>query len=43
MLGQPDLTKREIQEAVMHTAETNSTREATERGVEILDSTYEKD
>ena len=42
LTGQSDLTKSEINEVVMQTAEPASTREATERMVKIPDSTYEK-
>ena len=42
-LGQSDLTKREMREVVTQTAELASTREATERMVKILDSTYTKE
>ena len=42
MLGQSDLTKREILEVVMQTTEPASTQEATERMVKILDITYTK-
>ena len=42
LLGQYDLTKREMSEVVMKTAEPASTREATERMVKILDITYKK-
>ena len=42
LLGQSDLTKREMREVVMQTAEPASTREATERMVKTLDSTYTK-
>ena len=41
-LGQYDLTKREMRKVVMHTAEPASTREATERMVKNIDSTYVK-
>ena len=41
-LGQPDLTKREMREVVMHTKEPAYTREATEKMVEIIYSTYAK-
>ena len=43
LLGKSDLTKREIREVVMQTAEPASTREATERMVKILNSTYAKE
>ena len=42
LLGQSDLTKREMREVVMQTAEPASTREDTERMVKTLDSTYAK-
>ena len=42
LLGKYDINKRDIREVVMHTAEPDSTREATEKMVKILDSTYEK-
>ena len=42
LIGQTDLTKREICEVVMQTAEPASTREATERMVKTIDITYEK-
>ena len=41
-LGQSDLTKCEMREVVMQTAEPDSTREATEQMVKIIDSTYAK-
>ena len=41
-MGKSDLTKREILEVVMQTAEPDSTQEATERMVKTLDSTYTK-
>ena len=41
-LGKSDLTKREMRKVVMNTAEPDSTREATDRMVKILDNTYEK-
>ena len=40
LLGQSNLTKREMREVVMQIAEPASTREATERMVKILDSIY---
>ena len=40
LLGQSDLTKREMRKVVMQTAEIASTREATERMVKIIDITY---
>ena len=43
LLGQYSLTKREMHEVVMQTAEPASTREATERMVKILNSTYAKE
>ena len=42
LLGQSGLTKREMREVVMQTAEPASTGEATEGMVKILDNTYEK-
>ena len=42
MLGQSNLTKREMREVVMQIAEPASTREATERMVKIVDSLYAK-
>ena len=42
LLGQSDLTKRAIREVAMKTAEPDSTREATDLMVKILDSTYAK-
>ena len=39
-LGKFDLTKRKMREVVMQTAEPASTKEATERMLKILDSTY---
>ena len=42
LLGKSDLTKREMCELVMQTTEPASTREATERIVKILNSTYVK-
>ena len=39
LLGQSDLTKREMREVVMQIAAPDSTREATERILKILDST----
>ena len=42
LLGQSDLTKREMREVVMQTAEPASTQKATERMVKILNSTYTK-
>ena len=41
LLGKSDLTKREMREAVMQTADPVSTREATERMVKTINSTYE--
>ena len=41
-LRQSYITKREMHEVVMQTAEPDSTREATERIMKILDSTYAK-
>ena len=40
VLGQLDLTKRKMREVVMHNVEPASTREATERTMKIIDSTY---
>ena len=40
LLGQANLTKRDMREVVMQTAEPASTIEATDRMVKILDSTY---
>ena len=42
LLGKFDLNKREMCEVVMQTAEPYSVREATDRFVKILDSTYAK-
>ena len=42
LIGQSDLTKREMREVVMQTEEPASTRETTDRMVKIIDSTYEK-
>ena len=42
LIGRSDLTKREMRDVVMQIAEPASTREATERMVKILDSTYAK-
>ena len=42
LLGKSDLTKREMREAVMQTAEPASTREYTEGIVKILENTYAK-
>ena len=42
MLGKSDPTSREMQEVVMQNAELISRREASERLVKILDSTYVK-
>ena len=42
LLGQSDLTKREMRDVVMKTAEPASTLEATARMVKILDSNYVK-
>ena len=41
LLGKSDLTKREMREVVMQTAEPASTGEVTELMVKILDRTYE--
>ena len=43
LLGKSDLTKREIREVLMQTAEPASTQEATERMAKILDITYTKE
>ena len=40
VLGKYYLTKREMREVVMHTSEPTYTREAIERMMKILDSTY---
>ena len=40
LIGKSDLIKRWMREVFMQTAEPVSTREATERMVNILDSTY---
>ena len=40
VLGKFDLTKRNMREVVMQIAEPASTKEATERMLKILDSTY---
>ena len=40
LIGQSNLTKREMREVVMQNAEPDSTQEATEQMVKILDSTY---
>ena len=42
LLGQFDLTKREMFEVVMQNSEPAPTRETTEKMVKILDSTYAK-
>ena len=42
LLGQSDLTSSEMCEVVMKTSEPFSTREATDRLVKIIDSTYVK-
>ena len=42
LLGKSNLTKREMREVVMQTAEPASTLEATEIMVKILNSTYAK-
>ena len=42
LLGQFNLTKREMREVVMHPAEPASTWEATEWTVKILESNYTK-
>ena len=41
-LGQPELTKREMREVGIHPAEPFFTREATERVVKMIYSTYAK-
>ena len=41
-LGNPDLTKRDIQEVVMYNAEPESNRESTKIVITIIDSTYAK-
>ena len=43
MLGKKYLRSCEMSEVIMHTAEKVSTREATERSVKVLDSTYAKE
>ena len=42
LLGESNITKREMREVVMQNAEPDSTLEANERMVKILDSTYAK-
>ena len=42
MLGQTNLTSREMSKVVIHTEEPVSTREVTEGLVKILDITYAK-
>ena len=42
MIGQTDLNSHDMREVVMNTAKPVSTREATERLVKILYSTYAK-
>ena len=42
MLGKYDLTKREMRDVVIQTAEPASTREATEIIVKVIGSTYAK-
>ena len=42
LLGQSDLTKRDMREVLMQTSEPSSTLEATERMLKILNSTYAK-
>ena len=42
LLGQSNLTKSEMHEVVMQTEEPDSTQEATEKMVKILDITYVK-
>ena len=43
LLGQIDLTSREIREVVIQTAEPVSTRKANDRLVKILNGTYVKE
>ena len=43
LLGKPYLNKNEMREVVIQTAETDSTREATESFVKILDIIYAKE
>ena len=43
LLGTSDLSKRKMCEVVMHTSETDSTREATGRLVKIINSKYLKE
>ena len=42
LLGQTDLTKRDMRKVVMQNAEPASTRETTEKMFKILKSTYTK-
>ena len=42
LLGKSDLTSHDMHAVVIHTAETNSTIETTDRLIKILDSTYSK-
>ena len=42
LIGKSNLNKREIQEVVMQTSDKDSTREATERLLKILEITYAK-
>ena len=43
MLGKPDLNERGMRKVVFLTAEPAYTREATDKMVKILDSTYAKE
>ena len=43
IIGQSDLTSHEMRKMEMQTAEPASTREAAERLVRILDSTFERE
>ena len=43
LLGQTDLTSCNMHQVIMQTTEPVSTREATDRLVKILESTYEKE
>ena len=42
LIGNFDLNKREMQEVVMQTADPDSTREATDILLKILETTYAK-
>ena len=42
LLGKSDITKRQMRQGIMQTAEPDSTREATEQMPKILNSTYAK-